>query len=225
MMFNDDSCFVCGKKGHIGHHSPKVQCYTCDGFGHFAQDCPEKSPHQEHLAMAVGHAPTHIIITAMGTNHSPSITDTGQDHTIDLNVTEAPVTTRDMHPAPYLATTAVHNIHPQTDTLEDTPTGIPYTITDTIHPQPDALHARGTLTTTPPTTVSLAQGTPLVLPMDCIQGRHQRHIYGWHPHRPQHQRKVTIEDLQLDSSSESDDDSDVLKPREPSSSSDKDLNK
>ena len=31
-------------RSHIGHHCPNAQCYSCDGFGHFAQDCPKKSP-------------------------------------------------------------------------------------------------------------------------------------------------------------------------------------
>ena len=42
MMSNDNSCFVCGKKGHIHHHCPDAQCYNCNGFGHFAKDCQEK---------------------------------------------------------------------------------------------------------------------------------------------------------------------------------------
>ena len=40
MMLNDK--IICGRKGHIGHHCPDAQCYKCDSFGHFAQDCPEK---------------------------------------------------------------------------------------------------------------------------------------------------------------------------------------
>ena len=41
MMLND-SCFVCGKSGHISHHCPSAQCYNCEGFGHFAKDCSDK---------------------------------------------------------------------------------------------------------------------------------------------------------------------------------------
>ena len=51
--------------------------------------------------------------------HTPSITDAGkgtnltdQDHTIDLNVTEVPVSTGAMDPALYHTTAAAHNIHP-----------------------------------------------------------------------------------------------------------------
>ena len=44
MMLNNDRCFLCSKTGHIGHHCPDVQCYSCDSFGHFTQDCSEKIP-------------------------------------------------------------------------------------------------------------------------------------------------------------------------------------
>ena len=42
MMSNDDNCFVCGKKGHIGHHCFQALCCNYNDFGHFVQDCPEK---------------------------------------------------------------------------------------------------------------------------------------------------------------------------------------
>ena len=41
MILNDDSCFVCGKIGHIGCHCPDEQCYN---FEDFAQECPDKIP-------------------------------------------------------------------------------------------------------------------------------------------------------------------------------------
>ena len=43
MMSNDDSCSVCGKKGHIACHCPQAQCYNCDDFCHFAQRLPRDS--------------------------------------------------------------------------------------------------------------------------------------------------------------------------------------
>ena len=138
MMSSDDRCFVHGKKGYIGHYCPDMQCYNCNGWGHFAQDCPKKissseKPHHHDRSHA------HFSYNAE-TGHTASITDTGkgtnlkgQDHTIDLNMTEAPVTIGDTHSF-YHTTAVAHNIHPQTDTLEGTPTGIPHTVTDTPDP-------------------------------------------------------------------------------------------
>ena len=81
------------------------------------------------------------MITNAGTDHNLSITNaarettlTGQDHMINLNIAEAPATTRDTHPTPYSTTTAAHNTHLRTETLSNTPTGTPHTVTDTAHP-------------------------------------------------------------------------------------------
>ena len=100
-----------------------------------------KCPHQELPSIAIDHTPTHIIITMAETDHSPSITDTakgpiltGQDHTINLNMTEAPVPIRDTYPTLFPTTAVACNIHPQTDTLEDTLTGTSYTAIDATHP-------------------------------------------------------------------------------------------
>ena len=95
MMSNDDNCFVCGRKGNIGHCCPQAQCYNCDDFCHFAQDCPEKLPHQAHTIIKIDLTPTQIITTASDTGHYPSITEAGkgtalpgQDHTIDPRVAD-----------------------------------------------------------------------------------------------------------------------------------------
>ena len=73
--------------------------------------------------------------------HTLSITDaargttlTGQDHTINPNVMDAPAATGDMHHAFYHATAAAYDINSQTDSPEGTPTGTPCTITGVIHP-------------------------------------------------------------------------------------------
>ena len=44
MMSNDDRYLVCGQSGHFGCHCHIAQCYSCNEFGHFAQDCPYKIP-------------------------------------------------------------------------------------------------------------------------------------------------------------------------------------
>ena len=42
MMSSHNKWFVCSRKGHIGCYCHDTQCYNCDSFSHFAQDCPEK---------------------------------------------------------------------------------------------------------------------------------------------------------------------------------------
>ena len=44
---------------------------------------------------------------------------------------EAPATTRGIHPAPHLTTTAAHSAHPLKDALSDTLTGTSHTDTTT----------------------------------------------------------------------------------------------
>ena len=84
---------------------------------------------------------TSIIVTTTKTGHNLSIIDTckgttltGQSHMINLNVTEAPVITGDMHHALYHATIMAYGIHPQTGTPKGTLTGTPHTVTDVTHP-------------------------------------------------------------------------------------------
>ena len=103
-----------------------------------AKEGPEKiSLFKKHLVTVIDHTPT---ITHNHRDRSDFITDasmgttlTGQDHTIDLNMTEAQVTTGDMHTALYHTLAVAHDTHPQTDTLEGTLAGTPHTITDIIN--------------------------------------------------------------------------------------------
>ena len=44
MMSGDDRCFVCVRTGHFSQHCLDAQYYSCDEFGHFAQDFPHKIP-------------------------------------------------------------------------------------------------------------------------------------------------------------------------------------
>ena len=71
--------------------------------------------------------PKTFTTMTIGTNHNLSITDTGreitltgQGHSTDLNVAEAPATTRGTHPTPYPTTAAVQDTHQLTDALGNT---------------------------------------------------------------------------------------------------------
>ena len=78
MKSNDDRYFVCGQIGHFGCHYPNAQCYSCDEFGHFAQDCPNKIP-QEHHVSKTDLIQGINIPTPKETDHTPPtmITDMG----------------------------------------------------------------------------------------------------------------------------------------------------
>ena len=87
-----------------------------------------KFSHQEHLITMTDHAPTHT-----GTDDNLSITDvatenvlTGQSHTTNLNVAEAPATAGGTHPTTYPTNAAAHDTHPLTAALS-------YTLSRTPH--------------------------------------------------------------------------------------------
>ena len=47
MMSGNDRCLVFGQTGHFGNHYSDAQYYSCNEFGYFAQDCPNKIPPSE----------------------------------------------------------------------------------------------------------------------------------------------------------------------------------
>ena len=204
MMLNDDRCCVCSKTGHIAHHCPYVQCYNCNGFGPFTQDCQEKIPpsetHHHHNWL---HSQSYYDYSyrdrSQSFHHRYSQGNhlTGQGHTTDLNVAEAPATTRDIHSAPYPATTAAHHTHPPSDTLGNT-------LADPTLVQLQPIHDI--------TAIFSCQSHSCYFSMDQSQSS-SRHSYdishrlytqkAWKPHsqkaiphRSPHQKKVTIQDSQ-----------------------------
>ena len=216
MMSCDDRCFV-SRKAILAITALMCSATMVLVLVTLPRTAQRKFPHQKHLIIIIDHTPTIAATTETG--HTSLITEagkgttlTGQDNTIYLNMTEAPVTTRDMHPALYHTTTAACDIHPQTDTLEGTPVETPCTITDTICPWPNTLLTRVTLTTTLLTAASPGEGTPRTLPIDHTQGG----LQSWNckqqpPIDPSiRRRSLFIRAHQLDSSSESDKDFDTL---------------
>ena len=85
MMSGDDQCFVCGCTG------PEAQCYGCNEFGHFAQDCPTKFLHQEHHATMADLTQGINTPTTGGTDCPPIMVPDIGDITADHN--PAPVHT------------------------------------------------------------------------------------------------------------------------------------
>ena len=113
-----------------------------------------KFTHQEYLITMTDCTPNHIMTMTAGTDHNLFITDaarenvlTSQGHTTNLNVAEAPATTRGMHPTPYPTTIAAHDTHPPKDTLGDALTGTLHTGAATTHPWCHTLYTRATLMT------------------------------------------------------------------------------
>ena len=133
---------------------------------------------------------------------------TGQGHTTNFNMAEAPATTGGMPPSPYPTTSAAHNTHPPTETTRDDITRTLHTGVATAHPQCHTIHDRATVLTILQTKASLVQDT--FYDTACrsyTQKASKSHLWKASPHRPQHQKKVIMQGSQSNSSSESDDDS------------------
>ena len=160
-----------------------------------------KLPNQGLPTIIVNPAPTCIITIATGTGYTPSITDiangttlTVHDHAMDPSATEAPVTTRGMHPTLHSAKTAILGTHLQTGTLEDFPTGILHTTTGTTCP--DTHHTRATHNTIQLFAVKsssrhslgtayISHTRKVLKPCSCTETA---------THRPQCHKQVTIQD-------------------------------
>ena len=134
-----------------------------------------------------GHTPKNVTTKTIETEPSPVITDaakedalTSQDHTTDLAMAEAPSTIGDTHPTPHCTTAATHDTNPLKDALGDTLTGTQCTSTTLTHVWHTTLLARVTLMTILWTEANQVQDT-LILPTDCICGRHWSHIHGKQP--------------------------------------------
>ena len=133
--------FVCSKTGHIGHHCPDVQCYNYDGFGTVTQDCSEKispsgTPHHHDRLCSCSHYNHNCRDISQSFHHITAREKalTGQSHTTDLNVVEAPSTMGGTHPAPYPATAAAQDNHPPTDALGNILAVAPHTSAAATHP-------------------------------------------------------------------------------------------
>ena len=180
MMFNDEWCFVCGTTDHIGHHCPDMQCCNCEEFGHFTQDCPDKSLHWEHLSTTTGWIPSHVTTITIGTDHSPLTTDTvtedsshGNDCTTNFTTTWALVSTEDMHPTPNPTTKAVHASFWLTDTLGHTDTGTHHTLVAVTHLDHATMPTRVTPMVIPQTEADLVWATLIILLKDHAQRKWQ----------------------------------------------------
>ena len=138
VMCNDDNCYVCRKKGHIGHHCPQAQCYNCDDFRQFALNCPENiapsgTPHNHnrshshscsyHSCKDRSHSFHHRYSQGSSFDRSRSHRQPQYDRSSSHHI----------HPTPYLAMEAILVSPIQIDTLEDTPTGMPHCETGAMH--------------------------------------------------------------------------------------------
>ena len=110
-MSSGNKCFVCGQTSNCGYCCPGVQCYCCDEFGHFAQDCPTRFFYQEYYVTMADHVQGINTPTTRGTDHTTI-------KALDIGVTTAdhiPTTVHNMTEAAALEGTS-HALLPATIT-------------------------------------------------------------------------------------------------------------
>ena len=216
VMSSDDNCFVCGKKGDIGHHCPQVQCYSFDDFGHFAQDCPKKivpsgTPHHHNRSCSHSHH-NHGHRDRSHTFHHRH----GQGNCLDRSGahhwSKCDRSTRHhWRHAPYsISHHNIHSCYPSTDryprrhSCRDTPHCHRW---NTFRHSSCWHHSQHCSTGHSWSSLRHSSGT--------THRFHTRKVSkpcSWTeiPHRPLHHKKVTIKDSQTDSSLESDGNWDIL---------------
>ena len=173
MMWNNNRCSVCSRKGHIGCHCPDAQCYNYEDFGTLPRTVLTQSFHQYHHVTMTGHAPDCVKTTSIGTDASPLTTDTAkedvltsQDHAANCTAAEALATIRELHHTPHPTSVAVCVTHQLTNALCDTLTGTHHTSTTTTCLQDATFPTGVTLKAIPQTEVNLVQETHTILSTD-----------------------------------------------------------
>ena len=174
MMSNHDKCFVAAKKVILATTAPMHTVIIVTVLVIFPRTAQRKSIF--HIHHDRSHSHSHHDCNCRDRSQSSNY-QRHTSHSLSCHCSSSWYPSTDRH----------SRWHSHWDT---------HTVATKMHPQPDTLHARSTLTTTPWTTAGPAQGTLMILPADHIHGRHQSHIHRQQfPHRPQHQKKVTIQDL------------------------------
>ena len=148
---------------HFGHHCPDAQCYGCDEFGHFAQDCPHKIPSSGHNTTTADLIQGIYTSTSGETDHTPitvpDIGDISAGHSPTLipTMTEAAV----LEGIPYCSSSTHHSSLscPSADGCSCYPYAMIPTDIVTLHPTLTTSPV-GATHATPWTRASLTPATP-----------------------------------------------------------------
>ena len=216
MMSNDDNYFVFRKKGHIGCHFLWAQCCNSNDFGDYAQDCfkkiaPLRTPHHHNRSCSHSYSNLSHRVKSHSFHHRCS-----QGYCLDRSRShhQPQCDRRSSHHQRHAShSVSCHNSYshcPSTDR---------YT---RRHSHKDTPHWHRCTTSSH----SSCQSLSWHYSTDCNQSSPQncsRSNYGSHtekvskpqswretPHRPQGNKKVTIQYSHMNSSSELDEDSDTL---------------